>query len=457
LAYIRDSPFAGGQARRRKETCPTSTEENTVATVPKETTAAGRFSRDGAVAARGEAQVHSLRLELRADEPDQVVPRLIEYAAQLHVSDLFFNSEEDSVDIAVRHLGLVRAISSLPGEMGRRCISYVKTMANMNISERRRPLDGRWLYRSSAGDRLDLRINTIPTLHGEDCTIRILDQGYHLLSLDQLGLDPPLHNQLMQLLNSPSGLLLVAGPTETGKSTTLYACLSYLNNGERKINTIEDPIEYSLKGIRQSQVQTALGVGFDELLRHVLRQAPDVIMIGEIRDAETAMTAVRAAGSGHLVLSTLHAPVATAAVQSMLRLGVHSHLLSTSLLGVISQRLLRTLCPRCKASFPIPAAHVFDEVRQWLQPGEGQQLCGPQGCPECHQTGYAARTAIFEMLTATAETREMIDDRAPAAALRKKAVEGGMIELRHSALLKVARGQTSIEEVVRILPSEYLK
>src|SRR5262249_13638908 len=183
---------------------------------------------------------------------------------------------------------------------------------------------------------------------------------------------------------SPSGLILVTGPTETGKSTTLYACLAHLNTGERKINTIEDPIEYSLKGIRQSQVNAKVDLHFDELLRNVLRQAPDVIMVGEVRDAETATTAVRAAGSGHLVLTTLHAPVASSAINSLVRLGVHAHLLSSSLLGVVAQRLLRTLCPRCRIAFKTPAPHVFDEVKDYLRPGEGQFLYGPQGCPECH-------------------------------------------------------------------------
>jgi type II secretory ATPase GspE/PulE/Tfp pilus assembly ATPase PilB-like protein len=399
----------------------------------------------------------TLRLDLTGKEPEDAVPALIEHAARLHVSDLFFNTNEDNVEVGARHLGLLRSISTLNLDVGRRCISYVKTMADMNISERRRPMDGRWLFSRRGSGRLDLRINTIPTLHGEDCTIRILDQEYRLLSIDQLGLDSLLYNQLARLLASPSGLLLVTGPTETGKSTTLYACLSHLNNGERKINTIEDPIEYSIKGIRQSQINTKIGLAFDELLRSVLRQAPDIIMIGEIRDPETAMTAVRAAASGHLVLSTLHAPVASAAIHSMLRLEVHPHLLSNSLLGVISQRLLRTLCPKCRLAFDMPTPHVFDEVRHRLEPGQGEHLYGPMGCPECYMSGYGGRTGVFEMLRVGPEIRKLIDERANTAAIRLKAVEEGLIEFRQSALLKVAQGETSIEEVVRVLPSEYLE
>jgi type II secretory ATPase GspE/PulE/Tfp pilus assembly ATPase PilB-like protein len=385
------------------------------------------------------------------------VPFLVDYAAKLRVSDLFFNANEDGVEVAARHLGLLRHLVVLPAELGRRCVLYIKTMADMNISERRRPMDGRWLFSRQSGHRLDLRINTIPTLYGEDLTLRILDQEHRLLGIDQLGLDRTLYNNLLRVLASPSGLMLVTGPTETGKSTTLYACLNHLNNGERKINTIEDPIEYSIRNLRQSQVNSKIGLGFDELLRSVLRQAPNVIMIGEIRDPETAMTAVLAANSGHLVLSTLHAPVSTGAVESLLRLGVHPHLLSNSLLGVIAQRLLRTLCPKCKMSFRVPGPNLFSEVQRYLEPGQGEYLYGPRGCPECHMTGYSGRTGVFEMLRVSPDLRAMIDERAPSSLLRKKAAEEGMVVFRHSALLKVAQGETSIEEVVRVLPAEYLE
>jgi type II secretory ATPase GspE/PulE/Tfp pilus assembly ATPase PilB-like protein len=411
-----------------------------------------REPRDG----RPAAAAQPLALDLAGKEPDDAVPALVEYAARLHVSDLFLATDEDRVSVFARHLGILRAVTSLSLDVGRRCISYIKTMADMNISEHRRPMDGRWLFTRGSGRRLDLRINTLPTLYGEDCTVRVLDQEYRLLALDQLGFDTRLYNVLAKLLTSPTGLFLVTGPTETGKSTTLYAGLSFLNNGERKINTIEDPIEYSLRGIRQSQVNGNIALNFDELLRHVLRQTPDVIMIGEIRDAETALTAVRAAASGHLVLSTLHAPVAAAAIHTLLRLGVNAHLLSSSLLGVMSQRLLRTLCPRCKAAFETPAPHVFEEVRHLLGPGEGRHLYAARGCPACHMTGYAGRTGVFELLEATPEVRDLVDAGAHGSRIRQTAVEGGMVEFKQSALVKVARGETTIEEVLRVLPSEYL-
>jgi general secretion pathway protein E len=393
-------------------------------------------------------------------EPDRIVPAVIQYAAAIRASDLDVYANENDVEFAVRHLGIVRVLGSIPVEVGRRCLLFIKTLSNMNTSERRRPHEGRWLFRRDSGEALDLRISTIPTLYGEDCTIRILDQAGALLSIDQLGLHPNQFKHLSQFLSSPSGLILVAGPTESGKTTTLYASLAYLNTGMRKINTIEEPIEYSLRGIRQSQASTgngaAIDVSFDVLLRGVLRQAPDVIMIGEIREEETALTAVRAAATGHLVLSTLHAPVASAAVHSMLRLGVQPRALSHALLGVISQRLVRTLCPACKQKFPFPPSKAFESVRQWLEQDAAVAMYGPQGCPTCFMTGFAGRTGLFELLPMTHGVRSLLEDAAAVPAIRDLAVREGMMEFRHAAMLKVAAGLTSLEEVMRVLPMEYL-
>jgi type II secretory ATPase GspE/PulE/Tfp pilus assembly ATPase PilB-like protein len=398
-----------------------------------------------------------MHLDVGNRPPEAVVSELIEHAAGLGVSDLFFNTNEDHLAVQARHLGILRTLSTLPVEMGRRCISHIKALSGMDVAERRRPLDGRWIFERANNTWLDLRLNSIPTLYGEDMTMRILDRNTRLLGVEELGMRRRDYNQLVQLLNNSSGLLLVTGLAGSGKTTTLYACLRDLNTGERKINTIEDPIEYAIDGLRQSQVNAKLDIGFADLLRSVLRQAPDVIMIGEIRDAETADTAVRAANSGHLVLATLHAPVAAGAIQSMLRLGVHSHFLSSSLLGVIAQRLMRTLCPKCRTAFDMSQApHTFDEVRPWLEPGQGENLYGPKGCRECYMTGYAGRTGVFEVLTVTGNIRKLIDDKASTHVIRKKALEEGLIEFRHSAMLKVAQGETSIEEVIRVVPSEYL-
>jgi type II secretory ATPase GspE/PulE/Tfp pilus assembly ATPase PilB-like protein len=403
-----------------------------------------------------DAAPRALRRDLSGKEPELVVPELVEYAAQLRASDLFFDTAENEIRVSARHFGIVRSIGELTADIGRRCISYLKNMADMNISEHRRPMEGRWLFTRPSGERIDLRVSSIPTLFGEDCTVRVLDRAQRLLPLGQLGFPAEAYNLLVTLLNSPSGLIVVTGPTETGKSTTLYACLSYLNNGERRIHTIEEPVEYFLDGIRQSQVNPSIGVTFDELLRHVLRQAPHVIMVGEIRDAVTAQTATRAAGSGLLVLSTLHAPVATAAVHTLLRLDIQPHLLSHALRAVVSQRLLRTLCPRCKVAFDRPSEHLFDEVRPWLKPGEGERMYGPRGCTDCHMTGYSGMSAIFEMFQVSPAISQLIDERAPQAAIRSKAIEEGMTEFRQSAFLKVAQGETTIEEVLRVLPAECL-
>jgi type II secretory ATPase GspE/PulE/Tfp pilus assembly ATPase PilB-like protein len=400
----------------------------------------------------------AMYIDVNNEAPETAAARLIEHAAELRASDLFFTTNEDDVAVAVRHQGILRPISSLSLDLGRRCISQIKTLAGMNMAEKRRPADGRWIFDRSGDRRLDLRINAVPTLYGEDLALRLLDRENRLLAIDELGLRRSDYNYLLSLLHSPSGLILVTGQTGSGKTTTLYACLSYLNNGERKINTIEDPIEYAIKGIRQSQVNPKIDLGFAELLRNVLRQSPDVIMIGEIRDSETAETAVHAANSGHLVLATLHAPVAAGAIQSMLRLGVHPHFLSSSLLGVIAQRLIRTLCPHCRVAYDGSLApHTFEEVQQWLEPGQGQCLYGPSRCPQCYMTGYSGRTGTFEIMTITPEIRKLIDDGATMLAIHRKALEQGLLGFRQSAMLKVAQGETTVEEVVRVVPAEYLK
>jgi type II secretory ATPase GspE/PulE/Tfp pilus assembly ATPase PilB-like protein len=403
------------------------------------------------------ASNEAMRLDVGRQSPEEAVHSLIEHAARLMASDVFFNTNENSVSVQARHLGILRHISDLPGEIGKRCISHIKAVSGMNVAEKRRPMDGRWIFDRASGHRLDLRINSIPTLYGEDMTLRILDRDNRLLSIEDLGLRRRDYNHFLRLLNSPSGLILVTGLAGSGKTTTLYAGLSYLNSSERKINTIEDPVEYAIDGIRQSQINPKLELGFAELLRNILRQAPDVIMVGEIRDPETAETAVRAANSGHLVLATLHAPIAAGGIQSMLRMGVHPHFLSSSLLGVLAQRLIRTLCSKCKMAFDVSyAEHTFDEVKEWLEPDQGKNLYGPKGCPECHMTGYSGRTGVFEVLNITPDVRRLIEEKQSTQAIRRKAVEEGLIEFRQSALLKVAQGETSVEEVLRVVPAEYL-
>ncbi len=398
----------------------------------------------------------SLQISVEDLDVSEMVSKILDHCVTLQVSDVFFSSEETHVAVRVRHWGLLRLVTMMPLDDGRRCIAHIKALSGMETAERRRPLDGRWIYDRDAST-VDLRVNSIPTLYGEDLTLRLLPRDTGLLKLDSIGLVRGDYNQMIGLLSKPGGLVLVTGPTGSGKTTTLYACLAHLNTGERKINTIEDPIEYAMVNVRQSQVNPRIDLGFPDLLVSVMRQSPDVIMIGEIRDPATADTAVRAANSGHLVLGTLHAPTAAGAIQSMLSLGVHPHFLGSSLQGVIGQRLVRTLCPKCKKSFELDEAlPTFDEVRRWLEPGEGKVLYGPTGCAECRMQGYSGRTGVFEVMVMTRGLRQMILNKQPTEVLRQKAIDEGMVEFRQAALLKVARGETSIEEVFRTVPSEYL-
>ncbi len=397
-----------------------------------------------------------LPLDLHGAPLETSVSKLIEFAIGLPASDLFVSSGPEQATVAVRRLGLLKRLSMVTAEEGRRLITYVKAVAGMDVAQRLRPLDGRWIYTANQ-TRVDLRINTIPTLYGEDMAVRILDHRAKLLSIEGLGFHQRNLEIVHSMLSSPSGLLLVTGPTGSGKTTTLYACLNRLNDGRKKINTIEDPIEYALHGIHQSQVSPKLELDFPEMLRSVLRQAPDVIMVGEIRDPVTAETAVRAANSGQLVFATLHAHSAAAAVDSMLALGVHPHFLAASILGAISQRLLRTLCPDCRVSFDLSGTPgTFVDIRKWLAPGEGEKIYSAPGCEKCRHEGYAGQTAVEEVLRASPEIRRAINDHRSTREIHDLAVRQGTLDLRRSALLKVARGITSTEEVMRMIPVEHL-
>ena len=386
-------------------------------------------------------------------EVEQAVVKLIQHASELRASDLFFTWSENDVAISVHHLGVLKRIAEVPHDKGRHFINAMKVAAGMHLTERVHPLDGRWVCDLESGKKIDLRINTIPTMYGEAMAIRLLDREVGVFQLEDLGLRPPNYDTLVSMLNSPGGLLLVAGPMGAGKTTTLYAAVHYLNDGTRKIHTIEDPIEYTIEGTCQSQVNLRMDLDFPELLRSVLRQGPAVILIGEIRDRLTAEIAVRAANSGQLVFSSLHAPTAAGTVDTLLALGVHPHFLSTCLLGVVNQRLVHKLCENCKvASEMADASHTFEDVQRWLEPGQGECIYSAPGCEQCYQQGYTQRTGVFEVLHVTREIRQLILQERPPREIHDKAVEQGMIDLARSALLKVAEGVTSREEVMRVIP-----
>ena len=258
------------------------------------------------------------------------------------------------------------------------------------------------------------------------------------------------------MLNNPAGMILITGPTGSGKTATLYASLLKLNDGSRKINTIEDPIEYSVEGLRQSQINPGVQLDFAGLLRATLRQNPDVIMIGEIRDAETAQTAVRAANSGMLVLATMHSPSTAATVQAMRAYGVTDHFLASSLRGVVAQRLVRTLDPATRKEVDMSGTGAFEEIQGMLEPGEGEKMYAAEPAESNQMTGYNGRAGVFEIMEVTRTLRSLIASNATAADIREQAIKDGMIEFRKAALLKVAKGDTTLEEVFRVIPSEDL-
>jgi type II secretory ATPase GspE/PulE/Tfp pilus assembly ATPase PilB-like protein len=403
------------------------------------------------------APTRPLMVDVSKLPPERAITRLIDHAAEMGASDLFLVTNEQHVAVMVRHLGIILPISIETSESGKRILTHIRNMSGMDLNDRRRPADGRWIYKADDGGSVDLRINTIPTMYGEDMAMRLLVRNQALLNIEKLGFDPRQLEEYRSLVSGPSGLVLITGPTSSGKTSTLYATLMHLNDGRKKINTIEDPIEYAVDGLRQSQVNPHIGMGFAEMLRSVLRQSPDVIMIGEIRDEETAKTAVHAANSGILVLATLHAPTAAAGIQSLRAYNVPNHFLSVALRGIVSQRLVRTLDPDHRLEFDISGApETFEEIQKHLGPEEGKKLYAPQPAPSNQMTGYTGRSGVFEIMAMSRSIRSMIAEGRTAKEIRDKSIQEGMIEFRHAALLKVARGVTSTEEVFRVIPTDVL-
>jgi type II secretory ATPase GspE/PulE/Tfp pilus assembly ATPase PilB-like protein len=385
--------------------------------------------------------------------PEQIISLVVNHAVQLNASDIFISSNEHDVGVSIRHLGIVKQITNLPTELGIRCFAFIRTMSQMKFAERRHPQDGRWVFTSGDGRVLDLRLNAIPTLYGESFAIRLLQRDSALRSLETLGFVGPQLGTMVSTLHSNSGLVLVTGPTGSGKTTTIYACLHYLNDGRKKIHTIEDPVEYSVPGLHQSQIDATHGADFADMLRGVIRQGPDVIMIGEVRDRNTADTAVRAANSGQLVFASLHASVAATAIQSLLSLGVSPYFLCTSLLAVTCQRLIRTLRPETRVPIDLSSApHTFDEIRPWLDYNQGNTAYAASAEGDRNE-GYASRTGVFEVMTPSPAIRRLITDMRPASDIQSRAVEEGMLDFRRASLLKVAQGITTFDEMQRILPT----
>ncbi len=368
------------------------------------------------------------------------------------VSDIHVMAQQDGYELAYRLDGDLHSQGVLPRDFSRRLISHVKTMAEIDLGENRRPTEGR-MHMQVAGKTLEMRVSVVPTIHGQDLVVRLFDHTVSLFKLHELGMLEDQLGSLRDTIDRPNGLILVSGPSGSGKTTTLYAILRDLVDQPRKIMTIENPVEYDLEGISQSQVNPKIGVTFALVLRAILRQDPDVIMVGEIRDEETARTAVRAANTGHLVLATTHAPRASRAVETLLSLGVHPYFLATALRGAIAQVLLKKICPDCKKPLPETGeVSLSKAVRSRLGEDESPQLWQGTGCDACFGTGYRGRLGLFELFLPDDATRQLIAESKPARQIDEAAAESGHLSLDDAGYLAAVRGLTTIEEVVDVLP-----
>lgn len=384
--------------------------------------------------------------------PDQIFHRLLVNAQCLNSTDLFVLAKEHHYQISVRRMGAMEQLLAVPNDMGTLLVNYLRAQSGMDISKKQEPADGRWLYEHE-GASFDLRVNSVGTLWGEDVAIRLSPKQSDTKKLDELGFVGNQKATISHMVGSSSGLVLVAGPTGSGKTTTLYALLDLLNDGTRKINTLEDPIEYSVPGLCQTEINEKRALTFSMLLRGILRQSPDVIMIGEIRDEETAGIAVRAANSGHLVLSTVHSPTAVTAILSMKAMKVNPVFLASSIIGVVSQRLIRLLSEESKIKFEAnEALAAFDNVSAYLGEEEGLALYGPNKKDEKSQGGYSHLSGLFEVLSIGRQMKKAIAAGASEDELTRLAKDDGMLSFQDAGLIKVAKGTTSLEEVMRVLP-----
>ncbi|MBI1733221.1 MAG: type II secretion system ATPase GspE [Gammaproteobacteria bacterium] len=389
-------------------------------------------------------------LDFAADAPVvRLVNLILNRALELRASDIHIEPFENELKVRYRIDGVLQGAESPPVRSAVKVISLVKLMAKMNIAERRLPQDGRIQLRAQ-GKLVDLRVATIPTVHGESLALRILDKESVALDLDTLGFEAEIAAQLKHGLSASHGIILVTGPTGSGKTTTLYAALEILNTPERKIFTVEDPVEYQLPGINQIQVKPKIGLSFANALRAIVRQDPDIIMIGEMRDLETARIAVQSALTGHLVFSTLHTNDAGSSVTRLLDMGVEDYLLTSTLNSILAQRLVRTLCTVCREPYqPVPALIRELELDQHGA-GETLTLYRAQGCATCAGTGYLGRTVISELLVLSEALRRLILSRADGATIQQAAIAAGMLPMKADGLRKALRGITTIEEVTRV-------
>jgi general secretion pathway protein E len=375
---------------------------------------------------------------------------LIERAVELRASDIHIEPFRSGLTVRMRVDGMLRAMPAPPGVMPQALVSRIKILAGLNIAERRLPQDGAARLRVGRSE-IDVRVATMPTQHGESAAVRLLPRDRGLLELSKLGLASRDESALRHLLALPHGMIVITGPTGSGKTTTLATMLSILNETTRKILTIEDPVEYEIPGINQSQVKPSIGLTFATALRAFVRQDPDVIMVGEIRDAETANIAIHAALTGHLVLTTLHTETAAAAVPRLLDLGVEGFLLKSTLRAVIAQRLVRMLCDRCKTQRKLDAADLARDPRYaMIGFAAGDTVHEACGCERCGASGFRGRAGVFEVLEMTGEVRNMVGSQTDANMLDQAAIKAGMTTMLDDAVAKCRAGVTTVPETLRV-------
>jgi len=362
-------------------------------------------------------------------------------------SDIHFEPFENDFKVRYRVDGVLYEMIPPPKHLALALTCRIKVLSNLNIAERRLPQDGR-IQLNVLGRNVDIRVSTLPTAFGESVVLRVLDRTVVGLNIEQLGMRPDTLEVMNGLIAKPNGIIIVTGPTGCGKTTSLYAFLKKMNTIGEKLITTEDPVEYDLEGVIQVVINPKIGLKFGRCLRHILRQDPDRIMVGEVRDLETAQTSIQCSLTGHLVLSTLHTNDAPGTITRLIDMGVEPFLITSTLEAILAQRLIRTICPRCKTIYK-PSEFILNEVGLTLDDIEGKELYYGKGCQECNDTGYLGRSGIFELMLITDPIRELIMKRSPTVMLRQKAREQGMRTMRDDGILKMLDGITSVEEVAR--------
>jgi len=398
----------------------------------------------------GEADVETLK-DLASEAPViRLVNLIVQRAVESRASDIHVEPFEGQLKVRYRIDGVLTETEAPPAHSTAAIISRIKLMAKLNIAERRLPQDGRISLRVQ-GKELDLRVSTVPTMFGESVVIRLLDKESVKFDFGALGFDGEPLKRFKHILDMPHGIVLVTGPTGSGKSTTLYTALSRLNTAEKKIITVEDPVEYQVAGINQIQVKPQIDLTFSSALRSIVRQDPDIIMVGEMRDLETARIAVQSALTGHLVLSTLHTNDAAGGITRLLDMGVEDYLITSTINGILAQRLVRRLCPHCKEAYePLPELVEELGLDRYTGQGEPVTLYRPVGCNECGGSGYFGRLSLTEVLVMNDELRRLVMRHANAGEIQQAAVDDGMDTLRQDGLRKSVSGLTTLEEVARV-------